>query len=201
MLADVTTPDRTPAVRAARAVTEVFAPAVWAAAMPLIVAVHASGWVGLGWGALAAFFTAAVPYGVIWLGVRRGRLTDHHIGRREQRRTPLLLGLASVLVGIVLLIVSGAPRPLTAMVVAMFVVGAGVTAVNHYWKLSVHAAVAAGSVAVLVLVFGPVLLVGVLLVALVGWSRVVLRDHTVAQVVAGALVGAVVTGVAFAALR
>lgn len=193
-------PPRTPTTRPARAVTEILAPAVWALAMPLIIAVHAAGRAGLAWGGLAAVFSAVVPYGVIWLGVRRGRLTDHHIGRREQRRLPLLLGLTSVLAGLVLLLVLGAPRQLIAMVVVMFTVGAGVTVVNQFWKLSAHAAVAAGSVAVLVQVFGPALLVGVAVVALVGWSRVALRDHTPAQVVAGAVVGAVLAAATFAAL-
>ena len=48
---------------------------------------------------------------------------------------------------------------------------------------------AGGTAVILVLVFGPVLLVAVPFVALVSWSRVWLRDHTLAQVIAGALVG------------
>jgi hypothetical protein len=202
MFPETEPPGRTPATRLARAVTEVLAPAVWAAAMPVLIAVHATGSprTGLAWGALAAVFSAAIPYGVIRLGVHRGRLTDHHIGRREQRRTPLLLGLTSVLVGLVLLAVLGAPQPLIAMVVGMFAVGAGVTVVNQFWKLSVHAAVAAGSVAVLVLILGLAALAGVGVVALVGWSRVVLRDHTVPQVLAGAAAGAVLAAGTFAAL-
>ena len=195
-------PPRTLARRAARLVTEVFAPAVWAAVMPLVIAVHAASGVaaGLAWGAFAAVFSSVIPYGIIWLGVRRGQLTDHHIGRREQRRRPLLLGLACVLIGITALVLLRAPRELIAMVVVMFVVGLGATLVNHYWKLSIHAAVASGSVAVLVLVFGPALLAGAALVALVGWSRVVLRDHTTAQVLAGTCAGAVLAAPTFALL-
>jgi hypothetical protein len=191
MSTDTKTPPQTPVQRAARVFTEVFAPAVWAAAMPLIISVHAAGTVpaGLGWGLLAVVFSSVIPYGVIWWGVRRGELTDHHIGRREQRRKPLIIGLASVLVGLVLLIVLSAPRQLVAMVVVMLVVLLGTTAVNLRWKLSAHAAVSAGSATVLVLVFGPWLLFGAVLVALIGWSRVVLRDHTTAQVIAGTASG------------
>jgi len=39
------------------------------------------------------------------------------------------------------------------------------------------------------------------LVALVAWSRVVVRDHTFPQVVVGALLGPVVGGVVFVLLR
>jgi hypothetical protein len=89
----------------------------------------------------------------------------------------------------------------TALVVAMFAGGLVATVINHFWKLSVHAGVAAGTTLVLTLVFGPALLATAVMVAAVGWSRVRLRDHTTWQVVAGTAVGAVVSGVVFGLLR
>jgi len=170
--------------------------------MPLVIALHAAESVrsGLAFGGLAVAFCSAIPYAMVWLGVRRGRLTDHHIGQREQRRTPLLLGLTSVAIGLTLLAVTGAPRQLIAMVAAGFIVGVGVTIANQFWKLSAHAAVSAGSVSVLVMVFGPVLLAGATIVALVGWSRVALGDHTTGQVLAGAAVGTTLSAVTFGLL-
>jgi membrane-associated phospholipid phosphatase len=133
--------------------------------------------------------------------VRRGHLSDHHIGERRQRAKPLLLGLLSVIVGLVVLAVAGAPRELVAAVVVMFVVGLLVTAVNLGWKISVHAAASAASITVLVLIFGPPLLVAYLMPAAVGWSRVQLRDHTTAQVLAGAAAGVVLSWLTFTWLR
>jgi membrane-associated phospholipid phosphatase len=49
--------------------------------------------------------------------------------------------------------------------------------------------------------YGPVMLVTSPLVLVVGWSRVRLHDHTPTQVVAGAVIGALVTGITFAAMR
>lgn len=194
---------RRPALRVARAVTEVFAPALLAAVMPIVVGVTSvlPIGIGLGWALVGALFCSVIPNTLIWWGVRRGRLTDHHIRVREQRRTPLIYGLLSVLVGLTLMIGLGAPRPVTAMVVVMFALGLAVTAANLVWKLSIHAAVAAGSVAVLVIEFGPALLASVPMVALVGWSRVRLHDHTVAQVIAGTAVGMLVAIPAFLLLR
>ncbi len=54
---------------------------------------------------------------------------------------------------------------------------------------------------VLAPVFGPALLGLAPLVALSAWARVELEDHTLAQVVAGAAVGAAIAGVVFSALR
>ncbi|WP_373688921.1 phosphoesterase PA-phosphatase [Verrucosispora sioxanthis] len=188
-------PSRSLSTRFARVVTEVFAPALLAAVMPVVVALQTSAPAvgpGLGWALVGALFCSVIPNSLIWWGVRRGRLSDHHIRVREQRRTPLAYGLLSVLVGLTLLVGFRAPRPVIAMVVVMFALGLAVTLVNLVWKLSIHAAVAAGSAAVLVIVFGPDLLLAAAGVVLVGWSRVELREHTVGQVVAGTTVGLVV---------
>ena len=189
--------------RVARGLTEVFAPAVLAAALPIVIGVHAgrTALTGLWWGLLASLFCAIIPYAMILRGVRRGRLSDRHIGERAQRTGPLLFGLGSVLAGLALLLATHAPRELVALIVASFAGGAVATAINHFWKSSIHAGVAAASAVVLVLVYGPALLPTTLVVAAVGWSRVRLRDHTVAQVIVGAVIGAVIAGVVFGLLR
>ncbi|GAA0899882.1 phosphoesterase PA-phosphatase [Virgisporangium aurantiacum] len=194
-------PDRV--TRLARWLTEIFAPPVLVAVLPIVVGVHAGRTVasGLAWGLLATLFVGVVPYAVVMYGVLRGRLSDRHIGVREQRTKPLALGLVSVLVGIGVLAAFGAPREVTALVVAMFAGGVVATAINHFWKLSVHAGVAAGTTLVLVLVFGPAMWATAVVVAAVGWSRVRLRDHTTAQVVAGTLIGALISGAVFGLLR
>ena len=69
------------------------------------------------------------------------------------------------------------------------------------WKISIHVAVVAGAVVIVALVFGPVALSLVPLVLLVGWARVALQDHTPAQALAGAVLGALVAASVFALLR
>ncbi|SCF04567.1 hypothetical protein GA0074695_3087 [Micromonospora viridifaciens] len=178
--------------RLARLLTELLAPSVLVTALPLAVTARVSAGLPdfLRWGGVALLFCAVVPVGVIVHGVRRGRLSDRHVGDRTQRARPLLTGLASVAVGMALLVALRAPVELFATIVVIFVVGAACTVVNHWWKLSIHAAVAAATAAVLVSLHGPALHAGWLLVAAVAWSRVVLRDHTWAQVVAGIALGA-----------
>ncbi|GAA2633806.1 phosphoesterase PA-phosphatase [Paractinoplanes durhamensis] len=187
----------------ARGLTEVFAPAVLAAVLPLIVGAQAASSVGAGllWGLLASTFCAIIPYAMILHGVRRGRLGDRHIGVREQRLRPMLFGLASVTIGVALLLLLHAPRELTALIVASLAGGVVATAINHFWKSSVHAGVAAATTVVLTMVFGPWMLLTSVITAGVAWSRVHLKDHTVAQVVVGAIIGAVVAGVVFGVLR
>lgn len=189
--------------RVARVVTEIFAPAVLLTVLLVFVGWHAYGdsLVGVVWGLAAALFASIIPFAVILRGVRRGALTDHHIGRREQRRTPLLIGLGSVVVGIVALAMLGAARELLAALGAVACSAIVSLAVSHWWKVSLHTAGAAGFVIILVEVYGPLALVALPLMFVVGWSRVRLHDHTPAQVVIGGVVGALIAGIAFAALR
>ena len=71
-------------------------------------------------------------------------------------------------------------------------------AITTVWKISIHCAVASGSVTILALLFGPWLAPAYLLVALTAWSRVVLKDHTPAQVIAGSLLGVAAAVVTYA---
>lgn len=186
----------------AHAVSEVLAPAVLVAGLLLAVGWQAgddgaSRW----WGVPGAVFGAALPFAYVVRGVRQGRFTDHHIPEREHRRVPLVFGATSLAAGLVLLIVFDAPRDVPALLAAGAAGLAVFATVTHWWKISIHSGVAAGTVAVLVAVFGPVALAAVPLVPLVGWARVRLGAHTVAQVITGALAGALIAGTVFPALR
>ena len=189
--------------RVARVITEVCAPAPTVALLLLLVAWHSAPTPAEAakWGILAALFASILPFLYIVRGVRRRQLTDHHVRVRTQRPLPLTIGVASVITGLVLLVVLGAPRELVALVGAMVVGLAASTLVTLFWKLSIHAAVTAGAVVIMILVFGPILLVITPLVALVSWARVAIGDHTPAQAVAGACLGATIAAVVFSVLR
>jgi len=187
----------------ARLVTEFLAPAPTVAVLVLLVAWHSAPTTAeaVRWAALAALFVSVVPFLYVIRGVRRGGLTDHHVGVRQQRPIPLLVGVASMLVGLIVLVLWGAPRDLVALVA---VVATGLVTsllVTLVWKLSIHAVVVSGAVTILVFVFGSPLLALAPLVPLVCWARVAVHDHTPAQTLAGAALGATVAAVVFSALR
>ncbi|MFI1991145.1 phosphoesterase PA-phosphatase [Actinoplanes sp. NPDC020271] len=189
--------------RIARIVSEVLAPAVLVAALLVTVGWHAGEAPGVSrwWGLPGAVFAAVIPLGYVLHGVRTGRLTDHHIPDRADRRSPLLFGVASLSAGLIVMVLLGAPREVLALLAAG---GSGLVIfalVTHWWKMSIHAGVAAGTLATLTAIYGPVALLGVPLVVLGGWARVRLTAHTPAQVVVGALAGALVAGTVFPVLR
>ncbi|MEV6977255.1 phosphatase PAP2 family protein [Kitasatospora sp. NPDC093806] len=194
-----------PRERAARIVTEVLAPAHLVIALLLLVGAHATaGWSGLGWGLLAALFCGVVPIGVIALGVRRGKLTDKHIRLRRQRVVPMAVSLSSVVAGVALLYLLHAPAEVGALVVAMLVGLVSALAVTVWWQISLHNAVAGGTAMILLLALGPaspaLLVAAVSIPVGVGWSRLALKAHTPAQVLAGTALGGV-SALVFALLR
>jgi hypothetical protein len=179
--------------RLARLVTEAMSPVVLIVFVTLIVAVHSAGVVrGLALGLVAIFFAGGLPYGLVLIGVRRGQLTDHHVSRREQRPRMMAIALASVAVGLLVLRWLDAPRALFALMAAMVAGLVVALAITSHWKISIHAAAAAGTVVSLVMLVSLWWLLLVPFIVLTGWARVVIRDHTPAQVSVGAIVGAVV---------
>jgi membrane-associated phospholipid phosphatase len=187
----------------AQFVTEVFSPVYLAVGILLVVGAVSTRnpALGAGWGLLAALLAIVIPYGFLLHGVRQGRYSDRHVRIRQQRTVPLLIAGAGVIAALALLALLGAPRQLVALVIAMLAGQLVTLAITLAWKISVHTGVAAGVAAVLTLVFGPFLLLSWPAVALVAWARVQLHDHTLAQVIAGAVMGGSIAATVFSALR
>ena len=157
--------------------------------------------VGVGYGLLLVVFNTLIPFALILWQVRRGAVTDHYIGRREQRRNPMLIACvctAAATAGIWLL---HAPRELVVTGASILISELAATVVNAaWWKMSIHTATAAGATVIAVAVFGPWALLAIPAVAVNGWSRVYLRAHTVAQVLVGTATGALLTALFLAAV-
>jgi membrane-associated phospholipid phosphatase len=184
-----------PAVRAAEVISQVFTPTLLLAVLSPVVGGLAAGVpAGVAWGLLAMVFTAVIPAVIVDVGVRQGRYTDHHLSRREQRAVPLALAAVSVTTGAVVLGLVGAPRAIVALQVAVLTTLVVATAVTLVWKVSFHLAVVCASAAALSIVGGGWWSLAWLAAPVVAWARLRLRAHTPSQVVAGALVGAGVTG-------
>jgi membrane-associated phospholipid phosphatase len=186
---------------AAEWVSYLLEPKNWIIATTLAVGWHADGAAGLGWGAVAALFAGVLPMVFISGGVRRGQWDDRYVGAKRPRLIVLGFIIASVAVGLALLVGLGAPGELSGYIGFMLGSVAVLAAITTVWKISIHCAVASGSVTILTLLFGPWLAPAYLLVALTAWSRVVVKDHTAAQVIAGSLLGAAAAVVTYAIIR
>ncbi len=181
--------------------SDVFSPTLVMPATQLLVALAVSPTTtsALKWAGLTALFTAVIPYAFVLAGVRLGRLSDRNLRARKQRLVPVLFGLLTSLVGLAVVHHLGAPREVIAVTVAPIASIPAFLLVNTLWtKLSIHTGCMVGSVVVLTILGGPLVLVaGAFVLALTGWSRVRLRHHTLGQVLLGGLVGGTITAATY----
>ena len=177
----------------AKWLTEVFQPPVVVTLQLLISPLAGDGFPEtIGYGALAALFVCVLPLAVLLVRVRLGKVTDHHVSDRKQRAPVLLMALGCIAVGLLVLGAVDAPKSVIAMVLAVVGGVAVLAVVSPFWKMSGHAAAVSCAAVVSVLMLGAAWTPLLLLVPAVSWSRVVLRAHSLAQVVAGSLFGGVV---------
>lgn len=189
--------------RIARLITEVFAPLPTVAALLVVIALQSTAHPldALRWMVVTVLFVSVAPLAYVLFGVRRRRLSDRHVGVREQRPLVLAIAIASATVSLALLAIGGAPRELFALVAAMIAGLVSSLCVTLVWKISIHTAVVTGAVVVLTLVYGAAALFLVPIVVIVSWGRVELGDHSLAQVLTGICLGAAIAALVFSLLR
>ena len=182
-------------IRFARLVSNILAPVTISIPGVLLVAFYDAQSLAsaLFYTSVTLFFLSFGPMLYIIIGVRLGKFSDVDVSRRKERIGPFLFGLASVLAGLVTLVLIKAPKNLQTLLIITAVSCIVMLVITLWWKISIHAFSLAGTVTFLTALYGVIVLPAFLLVVLVSWSRVVLRRHTVAQVVAGALVSITLT--------
>jgi membrane-associated phospholipid phosphatase len=136
---------------------------------------------------ITLFFLSVGPLIYTLIGVRLGKLSDMDVSRRSERAGPFLFSIVSVAIGWLVLMLTQGPKNLQTLLIITAVNGTIMMITTLRWKISIHASSMGGAATILTALYGAVMLPAFLLLVLVSWSRVALRRHTIAQVVAGAL--------------
>lgn len=150
------------------------------------------------WSLLCVFLSSAVPAIYILALWKSGRITDVHIAMREQRKGPFVASMLSFLALTLLLVASGAPRPLVGLSAVLLGNTVVFGLLSNRWKVSLHAGVMGAGVAgaVMILDWPPS---SFLLLGPVIWARRLRGRHTLAQGLVGSGLGALITAVIFSA--
>ena len=191
----------TPSVvqRVARISTEVAQPPLVLSLLLVLAAVRDGGGVAaLIPGLVAAVTICLAPLLVVVVLARRGKLTDHHVGDKKQRRPVMLWTLGSALVGCGILTLINTPVTVWALIAGILGGILALIIVSPFWKVSGHAMTLGGATISSAMLFGVWSTPFVIAAPLVCWSRVYLKDHTLSQVMAGFVTGLVVFGSACA---
>ncbi len=149
---------------------------------------------------LAAFwvFTVFVPTMLIRLYRRYQGWTLFELGHREKRVIPYVISIVSYLLCYYLMAVAHVPHFMGVILIAALVIQIVCAMVNLFVKISTHMAAiggVAGALAGFSLIFGfnPVwwLCLVLIIAGFVGTSRMILRQHSLNEIVTGFLVGVV----------
>ncbi len=124
---------------------------------------------------------------------RRGKIADLDASVKEERTSPFLISVGFYLVGLIILIIFDV-NIISIAFWFCYISNTLVTIlINKRWKISAHAMGAAGPLAALIYIFGSIACIFAIIVFLVGWSRIQLKVHNLAQVIAGILLAFVST--------
>ena len=148
--------------------------------------------------ALVYFFTVLMPTFLIYIHRKCQRWSLIELGRRERRAVPYLISIVCYFSCIYLMQRLYIPRFMGSIVVAALIVQIVCAIINNWWKISTHTA-AIGGVRGALLAFAEIfgynpigwLCVIILVAGLLGSSRMILRQHSLQQVLAGFGVGLV----------
>lgn len=148
--------------------------------------------------ALVYFFTVLMPTFMIYIYRKCQRWSLIELGRRERRAVPYLISIVCYFSCIYQMQRLYIPRFMGSIVVAALIVQIVCAIINNWWKISTHTA-AIGGVGGALLAFAEIfgynpigwLCVIILVAGLLGSSRMILRQHSLQQVLAGFGVGLV----------
>ncbi|MBV8155809.1 MAG: phosphatase PAP2 family protein [Candidatus Eremiobacteraeota bacterium] len=146
---------------------------------------------------VSTFFTSIGPMLYVFWLYATDRISDLDMSVRSERETVFSTFVVFYLLGAGALWLVHAPRVMIATMLGYFAATLIVGYITRYWKISTHALGITAPLFALSILYGRQPLPFLVLIPMVCWARVYLKAHTVAQVVAGAALAVVSTGLFF----
>ncbi len=127
-----------------------------------------------------------LPAGLVVFFIKKKWITDWDMSERSERPRALL---ALFTIETVSMFVLGRAADSSLFFYFLLFISwmVGFIVITYFWKISGHSGISALATGYVVMKFGMAWWPLLFIVALVSWSRVVRKNHTVAQVIAGAL--------------
>lgn len=191
---------KTPASVAAHLISDLLSPllvptygmiiALWATSMR-VLALSVRLWATAG----IALITAVIPFIIILLLLRKGKISDMSVSDRRQRTLPFCIAVLCYIAAALFLLSLRAPLWLVVFYAGAALVTLLTMIITRRWKISAHTGGIGGLLGVIfwlvqhgVIYSAPLMWLSVVIIAtgLVAWSRLYLRHHTATQIFAGA---------------
>ena len=137
---------------------------------------------------ISLVFASVLPMAIILFWAKKLN-TDNDISNREDRFMPLVIGIVSYFIGVLVSFILNADNFLTLLLLCYAVNTGVVLLITTKWKISVHTTGISGPIAALILLLGPLGAVFGVIYPIVIWSRVLLKKHTLSQAICGGVQG------------
>jgi membrane-associated phospholipid phosphatase len=118
-----------------------------------------------------------------------GRIVNSDATIKEERTFPFIISILFYVVGILILIKAQINIISIAFWFCYISNTIFIIIINKYWKISAHMMGAAGPFAAVCFVYGLSALPFIIILFMIGWSRIYLKCHNIYQVLAGGLLG------------
>lgn len=151
----------------------------------------------LPWMVTFLLFAIVIPGLYVLWQVEIGKISDLHISNQHQRKRPFVIAAVSAVVGLAILIILGAARPVIVVAVTYSVSALVVALITQFWKISIHTALFSSIATVILILYGVSFWWLYLILFPLAWSRIHRKRHTLLQATAGMLVGFVLTSAVF----
>jgi membrane-associated phospholipid phosphatase len=144
------------------------------------------------WAVIYTFTTILIPSLYVVLLIRQGKAQDFHLNHHNERIRPTLFTMGCNLLTLCLLYLFDAPTMVQLIGTILAIQTVLFSLITLRWKISAHSATSTGTALLAWWLLGDDYLIALIAPPMVIWSRLYLRRHTHAQVVAGALLGALI---------
>ncbi|MEK7517494.1 MAG: hypothetical protein AAB583_03005 [Patescibacteria group bacterium] len=137
----------------------------------------------------------------IGVGVLLGIFSNFDVSKREQR--PLLFTFTALIIFsyLVSLLIFDGPKILFMAVFALILGLIIIAIVNQWVKASIHVAILTSSVLLMIILYKGYYFLFLLLIPLLSWARVKMREHTILETVVGSIFGVLLTVIVYVASR
>ncbi len=120
---------------------------------------------------------------------KKGKIINIDATIKEERTIPYVAGIIFCLISAIILFLFQVNPVSISLWISYSINMLLIIIINKFWKISAHAVGVATAVALLTFLLGAAGLWLLLILFLVMWARVKLKVHSIAQVVAGSLMG------------
>lgn len=152
---------------------------------------------GLQWLVSVSPFLVFVPLLFFFLSYKLGWISDLDMTKRSERPAFLIVFILSLAAASLILYVLRVPEKFFTFAFSGLILVTVASIITLFWKISFHTAVATSVLSAIVILGGLRFWPLFLLLPMIAWSRIVLRKHSVMQVIGGSLLSAGITFVIF----